>query len=160
MATSSKRAYLIPRSAAPRAPAPAAGHCWPIPLQETLKQFWLSLCGVRGSAVWALWASLVGIGFNSKHDFAPSTILLGLLLCPWMWGISSLLLQGHAAATPLKLIKTENTIFIREQDGILGKNCISLQVVPQKTCPFTVKTCCSNAGVYRLFLQRTRYQMF
>ena len=27
MATSSKRAYAIPRSAAPRAPAPAAGHC-------------------------------------------------------------------------------------------------------------------------------------
>ena len=27
MATSSKRAYSIPRSAAPRAPAPAAGHC-------------------------------------------------------------------------------------------------------------------------------------
>ena len=27
MATSSKRAYAIPKSAAPRAPAPAAGHC-------------------------------------------------------------------------------------------------------------------------------------
>ena len=27
MATSSKRAYAIPRSAAPRAPAPVAGHC-------------------------------------------------------------------------------------------------------------------------------------
>ena len=25
--------------------------------------------------------------FDSKHDFTPSTILLGLLLCPWMWGI-------------------------------------------------------------------------
>ena len=30
MATSSKRAYAIPRSAAPRGPAPAAVHCWPI----------------------------------------------------------------------------------------------------------------------------------
>ena len=29
-ATSSKRAYAIPKSAAPRAPAPAAGHCWPV----------------------------------------------------------------------------------------------------------------------------------
>ena len=37
MVTSSKRAYAIPRSAAPRAPAPVADHCWPIPLQETLK---------------------------------------------------------------------------------------------------------------------------
>ena len=27
MATTSKRAYAIPRSAAPRAPAPVAGHC-------------------------------------------------------------------------------------------------------------------------------------
>ena len=33
MATSSKRAYAIPRSAAPRAPAPAAGHCSPVPSQ-------------------------------------------------------------------------------------------------------------------------------
>ena len=37
MATSSKRAYAIPRSAAPRAPAPVAVHCWPILPQETLK---------------------------------------------------------------------------------------------------------------------------
>ena len=130
------------------------------------------------------------MGFDSKHNFAPPTNLLGLLLCPWMWGISSQLfqlgvcsyhsspyhlggllypwtwdissqlLQCHAAATPLKLTKTDNTIFIREQDVILGKNCISLQLVPHNTCPFTMKTCCSNAGVYRLFLQRTRYQMF
>ena len=26
--------------------------------------------------------SLVGMGFDSKHDFAPPTVLLGLLLCP------------------------------------------------------------------------------
>ena len=37
MATSSERAYAIPRSTAPRAPAPAAVHCWPVPLQEILK---------------------------------------------------------------------------------------------------------------------------
>ena len=37
MVTSFKRAYAIPRSAAPRAPAPEAGHCWPVPSQETLK---------------------------------------------------------------------------------------------------------------------------
>ena len=36
MATSSKRAYATLRSAAPRAPAPAAGHCWPRPPEETL----------------------------------------------------------------------------------------------------------------------------
>ena len=27
------------------------------------------------------------MGFDSKRDFAPPTILLGLLLCPWMWDI-------------------------------------------------------------------------
>ena len=33
----SKRAYAIPRSTAPRAPAPVAVHCPPILLQETLR---------------------------------------------------------------------------------------------------------------------------
>ena len=37
MSTSSKRAYAIPRSAAPRAPAPVAGHCWLVSLQEILR---------------------------------------------------------------------------------------------------------------------------
>ena len=30
---------------------------------------------------------LVGMGLDSKHDFAPASVLLGLLLCPWEWGI-------------------------------------------------------------------------
>ena len=37
MVTSSKRAYAIQRSASPRAPAPVAGDCCPVPPQETLK---------------------------------------------------------------------------------------------------------------------------
>ena len=37
--------------------------------------------------VWALQASLVGIGFDSKCNFTPPSVLLGLLLCPWTWGI-------------------------------------------------------------------------
>ena len=37
MVTSSKRAYAIPRSTAPRAPGPAAVHCRPVPPQEMLK---------------------------------------------------------------------------------------------------------------------------
>ena len=49
MATSSKRAYAIPRSAASRTPAPAAGHCQTIPPQETLKHGSGYLCGVSGS---------------------------------------------------------------------------------------------------------------
>ena len=37
MATSSERAYAIPRSTAPRAAAPAAVYCLPVPPQKTLK---------------------------------------------------------------------------------------------------------------------------
>ena len=69
MTTFSKRAYAIPRLAVPRAPASVAGHCWPVPLQETLKHSKAdlpSLCGASWCAqgfVWALRASLVGMGF-------------------------------------------------------------------------------------------------
>ena len=31
--------------------------------------------------LWQVW------GFDSKRDFTPPTILLGLLICPWMWSI-------------------------------------------------------------------------
>ena len=90
MATSSKRAYATCRSVASRAPAPAAGHCWPVSLQETLKHssgsvFVASL--VRTSFFWALWASLMGMGFDSKCDFVRPPILLVLLPCPWTWGV-------------------------------------------------------------------------
>ena len=37
MVTSSKRAYATPRSAPPRAPVPAAAHCWPVAPQEMLR---------------------------------------------------------------------------------------------------------------------------
>ena len=37
--------------------------------------------------VWALQVSLVDMGFDSKCDFTLPTIFLGLLLCPWTWGI-------------------------------------------------------------------------
>ena len=93
MVTSSKRAYAIPSSAAPRAPASAADHCWLIPLQETLKHS-------KAGLIQSLWGLLVctrfclsplsilaGMGFDSKRDFIPPTILLGLLLCPWTWGM-------------------------------------------------------------------------
>ena len=95
MATSSKRAYVIPRSL----------HQEPLPLKQatadlclhrrhsnTQRKVWLSLCGVSASwctqgFVRALRPSLAGMGFDYKRDFSPHTILLGLLLCPWIWGI-------------------------------------------------------------------------
>ena len=101
MVTSSKRACARPRSAAPRAPAPAAGHCWPVPPQEMLKHssVWVSVGSLDPGAqkvCWVPWASLVDLGFDSKCDLTPPSILLWLL-CPWTWGISSQLLQHHAA---------------------------------------------------------------
>ena len=48
MATSSKRAYSIPKSAAPRASVPVADHCPPVSPQETLKHV---LC----QSLWGLW---------------------------------------------------------------------------------------------------------
>ena len=109
MVTSSKRAYSIARSTASRAPAPEAIHCSPVPLQEMLKHssvsvsvdLWVLVCT---KFVWALWTSLVGIRFDSKHDFAPPTVFLGLLLCPYTWVISSKSLQHHAASIPAPAI--------------------------------------------------------
>ena len=49
LATPFKRTCAIPRSVAPRAHAPVAGHCLPIPSQEILKQSSGSVCGVCGS---------------------------------------------------------------------------------------------------------------
>ena len=37
--------------------------------------------------LWPLQASLAVMGFDSKCDFTPPTVLLGFLLCPWTWGI-------------------------------------------------------------------------
>ena len=55
-------------------------------LAQSLWGLW-ALAHTRFCFVWALQASLVGMGFDSKNDFAPPTILLGLLLCPWMSGV-------------------------------------------------------------------------
>ena len=83
----SKRANAIPMFPAPRAPVPVAVHCWHIPPQEMLTVLSQSLCGpwvlVCTMFVWAVWASLAGMGFDSKRKFSPPTILLVLLLCPW-----------------------------------------------------------------------------
>ena len=67
----------------------------PYPTGDTQTQLCLSLCGVSGS--WctkglvrvSVIASLACKGFDSKLDFALPTILLGLILCSWTWGISS-----------------------------------------------------------------------
>ena len=54
------------------------------------RQVCFSLCGFFWCAqgcLWPLQASLAVMGFDSKCDFTPPTVLLGFLLCPWTWGI-------------------------------------------------------------------------
>ena len=46
--------------------------------------------------------SLVGMEFDSKCKFAPPTILLGRLLCPWTWGISFLWAHCCRKCIPIK----------------------------------------------------------
>ena len=66
-------------------------------------QFSLSLCGVPGSwCTQGLFSSLSVSGGNG--EFAPPTVLLGLLLCPWVWGLSSQPLQHCSATTPAPTI--------------------------------------------------------
>ena len=86
---------MCPRFAEARAPFHAASHFWPVLMQETLKHSkagLVSLCGGSGSwctqgFVWVFQVSLARMGFGSKCDFSLPTIMLGLLFCPWMWGI-------------------------------------------------------------------------
>ena len=73
-------------------------HPEPLPLQQSTTDLYLhrrhsntvlSLSLGPGAQKFCLSPLSVfgGNEFDSKHDFTPPTILLGLLLCPWMWGI-------------------------------------------------------------------------
>ena len=100
MVTSSKRAYATPRSAAPRPPdlQQATSDLY-LPRRHSNPQrlVWLSLWGVSQMCRRFCLSPLSvsgGYGFHSKHDFAPPTILLGLLLCPLEWAIFFFFLVG------------------------------------------------------------------
>ena len=99
MATSSKRAYAIPESAAPRAPAPAGPLLTHTSTGHTETQFCLSLCGISGSwctqglfepseCLWQVW----GLILNMISPFLPSCWGFSFALgC----GISPQSLQRH-----------------------------------------------------------------
>ena len=92
MVTSSKRAGPLPLWQSTADPYLLRRHPNTV-LSQSLWGLWV-LAHIR--YVWALWASLAGMGFGSKCDFPYPIILLGLLLCPWMW-ISP---QSHSRTTP------------------------------------------------------------
>ena len=83
MATSSKRAYAIVRSAAPRVPAPVAGCCWPTPPHSsTQRHVWLTLCGAPG---------MHKVFFEpSEHLWWVWCLILNVILplLPSCWGFS------------------------------------------------------------------------
>ena len=130
MVTSSKGAYVIPRSTVPRVPSLQQSTANPYLLRRHT-QFCLSLCGVLGTwcaqgmfepseHLWQVWGlilntilpllpSCLGISFALGCGISPQscskcrtptapapTILLGFL-CPWMWDLSSQLLQCQRA---------------------------------------------------------------
>ena len=106
MATSSKWAYAISRSTEPRAPALQRLTADHTSIGGTQTQSCLSLCGISGSwcaqvlfqpseHLWQVWGLILNV------ILPPLTLLLGLLLFPWTWGISSKSLQHWAAHTPV-----------------------------------------------------------
>ena len=81
MVTSSKRAYAIPMSAAPRAPVPAAVHCWLVHPQDTLKHSSVSLSvGSLGPDVHKFCLSPLSISGGIQN--------MNLPLLPSCWGFS------------------------------------------------------------------------
>ena len=89
MLTSSKRAYAIPKSAAPKplslwqsaADPYLHRRCSNTLLAQSLWDPWIL---VHTRFVWGPWASLVRMGFYCRYEFSPPTIMLRLLFCPWM----------------------------------------------------------------------------
>ena len=131
MATSSKRAYAIPRSAAPRAAAPEAGHCWSVPSQETPKHssgqsLWGLCVLVWTRFVWALWAYLVGKGIDSKCNFTP---------LPSCWGFSFALACGVSFFGGIQHSLVNGRSAVTCSFGILAGECLSFYSAILKVTP-------------------------
>ena len=96
-------------------PYPGLLHIEPLPLQQATadlyllrrhpntalsQSLWHLWVLVHTRYVWALWASLVGMGFDSKHNLTPPTVLLGFLLYPWTWCIKvTPVLHSHSSSS-------------------------------------------------------------
>ena len=85
MLTSSKRAYAVPRSAAPRSPAPVAVHCWPYlhrthsdtVLAQSLGSLGPGAQGLLEPSERLWWVSgLIPMWFHPSYHFAGASPLL------------------------------------------------------------------------------------
>ena len=98
----------------------------PYSIGDTQTQLCLSFCGglwvlVHTRFVWALWASLAGMGFDFKCHFAPPTNLLGLFFALGH-GVS---LQSHSSTTQPPL---------QHHPSCWGFSALGLEVCPQSRC--------------------------
>ena len=107
MVTSSKRAYTIPKSTAPRAPVNLAGHSDPYlrrRYSNTQRQVWLSLCGVSGS-----WCTQ-GLFELSEHLWQVRVLILNVILplLPSCWDIyyNNNMYQASMVAQMVKYLPT------------------------------------------------------
>ena len=92
MMTPSERTYAVPKSAAPRAPGPAADHRRPAPPQQTLTHSSVCLCGVPGS-----WCTQ-GLFERSERLLREWGLILNTNspLLPSCWGFSFALGCGES----------------------------------------------------------------
>ena len=82
------------RSVAPRAPAPAIGHCWPVRLQETLRHSKIGLA----ESLWDLWV---------LKEISPDCSLEGLMLKLKLQYFGHMMRRADSLEKTLVLGKTE-----------------------------------------------------
>ena len=113
LVTSSERAYAIPSSAAPRAPALAAVHCNLYHAGDSQTQFWLSLCGVSRS-----WCTQ-GLFEPSEHLWQVWGLILNAIshLLPSYWGSPLPLDMGYlflvGSNIPLLTIVQQRVVILK-----------------------------------------------
>ena len=80
------------------------------------------------SFVWALWAFLAGMQFDSKHNISPPAILLGLLLCRWMLGIFFVGIL-HSSVVCCSVVSCNFQVLTRDDEHMFSTapSCVSLQ---------------------------------
>ena len=112
MATSSKRAYAIPRSAVPRALSLQQSTADRTSSRNTQTQFWLSLCGVSGSwwaqglfepseHLWQLW----GLFLNMISPLLPSSGASPLPLEMYLFLVGSNILLSTAVQQQVVILE-------------------------------------------------------
>ena len=144
MSNSFKRSQHALLHSVPPALQPAtANPCLHWRLLDTHRQVWVNLLwghcsfllgpGAHKVFVWALWASLACMGFDSKHNFTPPNILLGLLLGhgeSFFGGIQHSSVNGCSEASCYFGV-------FAEEDAILSADLHNFPWTnSQKRCPF------------------------